>query len=68
MFAWHDKKINHKFILFTDFSNLISLRQIVAGQEEVKDICGSNPSYIPVTRATSITGIRALLKNQNTLT
>lgn len=48
------------------FSNLISLRQIVAGQEEVKDICGSNPSYI--TRATSITGIRALLKNQNTLT
>lgn len=36
MFAWHDKKINHKFILFTDFSNLISLRQIVAGQEEVK--------------------------------
>lgn len=48
------------------FSNLISLRQIVAGQEEVKDICGSNPSYI--TRATSITSIRALLKNQNTLT
>lgn len=42
-----------KFKLFTDFSNLISLRQIVAGQEEVKDICGSNPSYI--TRATSIT-------------
>lgn len=66
MFDCHDKKINHKFKLCTDFSNLISLRQIVAGQEEVKDICGSNPSYI--TRATSITGIRALLKNQNTLT
>lgn len=46
MFACHDKKINHKFKLFTDFSNLISPRQIVAGQEEVKDICGSNPSYI----------------------
>lgn len=66
MFDCHDKKINHKFKLFTEFSNLISLRQIVAGQEEVKDICGSNPSYI--TRATSITSIRALLKNQNTLT
>lgn len=47
-------------------TKFISLRQIVAGQEEVKDTCGSNPSYI--TRATSMTGIRALLKNQNTLT
>lgn len=36
MFDCHDKKINHKFKLFTDFSNLISLRQIVAGQEEVR--------------------------------
>lgn len=63
MFDCHDKKINHKFKLFTDFSNLISLRQIVAGQEEVKDICGSNPSYI--TRATSITGIAEKPKHIN---